>query len=48
MGVLAPPELLGIHTNLPGAVPDDITAAVLSGGPPPAGLDDEETRSTRS
>jgi pimeloyl-ACP methyl ester carboxylesterase len=44
MGVLAPPGLLGIHTNFPGAVRDDVTAAVVSGGPPPAGLDDEETR----
>ena len=44
MGVLAPPGLLGIHTNFPGAVRDDVTAAVVSGGPPPSGLDDEETR----
>ena len=44
MGVLAPPGLIGIHTNFPGAVRDDVTAAVVSGGPPPAGLDDEETR----
>ena len=44
MGAQAPPGLLGIHTNFPGAVRDDVTAAVVSGGPPPAGLDDEETR----
>jgi pimeloyl-ACP methyl ester carboxylesterase len=44
MGVQAPPGLIGIHTNFPGAVRDDVTAAVLSGGPPPSGLDDEETR----
>ena len=44
MGVQAPPGLLGIHTNFPGAVRDDVTAAVLSGGPPPSGLDEEETR----
>ncbi|MDQ3821811.1 MAG: epoxide hydrolase [Actinomycetota bacterium] len=44
MGVLAPPGLIGIHTNFPGAVRDDVTAAVVSGGPPPSGLDDEETR----
>ena len=44
MGALAPPGLLGIHTNFPGAVRDDVTAAVVSGGPPPDGLDDEETR----
>ncbi len=39
-----PPELIGIHTNMPGAVPADVHAAVLSGGPAPAGLTDEETR----
>src|SRR3954452_13990651 len=44
MGAQAPPGLLGIHTNFPGAVRDDVTAAVVSGGPPPSGLDDEETR----
>jgi pimeloyl-ACP methyl ester carboxylesterase len=44
MAAQAPPGLIGIHTNFPGAVRDDVTAAVLSGGPPPAGLDDEETR----
>ena len=31
MGVLAPPELLGIHTNLPGAVPAEILKALGSG-----------------
>jgi pimeloyl-ACP methyl ester carboxylesterase len=41
MGVLAPPELLAIHTNMPGAVPPDISKA-LAGGPPPTGLSDEE------
>ena len=44
MGALAPPGLIGIHTNFPGAVRDDVTAAVVSGGPPPSGLDEEETR----
>src|ERR687895_2646261 len=44
MGAQAPPGLIGIHTNFPGAVRDDVTAAVLSGGPPPSDLDDEETR----
>jgi len=43
MGVQAPPELLGIHTNMPGAVPAEINAAVLSGAPAPPGLDEEET-----
>ena len=44
MGVQAPPELLGIHTNFPGAVRADIAEAVQSGGPAPSGLNDEETR----
>src|SRR5919106_3480863 len=44
MAVQAPPGLLGIHTNFPGAVRPDVTAAVQSGGPAPSGLDDEETR----
>jgi pimeloyl-ACP methyl ester carboxylesterase len=44
MGAQAPPGLIGIHTNFPGAVRDDVTAAVVSGGPPPSGLDEEETR----
>src|SRR3954467_10946334 len=44
MAAQAPPGLIGIHTNFPGAVRDDVTAAVVSGGPPPAGLDAEETR----
>ena len=44
MGAQAPPGLAGIHTNFPGAVRPDVSAAVVSGGPAPAGLDDEETR----
>jgi pimeloyl-ACP methyl ester carboxylesterase len=36
MAVQAPPELLAIHTNMPGAVPDDVAAALLTNGPPPA------------
>jgi len=41
MGVQAPAGLLGIHTNMAGAVPDDI-AKTIPGGPQPAGLSDEE------
>jgi pimeloyl-ACP methyl ester carboxylesterase len=43
MGVLAPPELLGIHTNLPQAVPVEILQA-LQAGKPPAALGPDETR----
>jgi pimeloyl-ACP methyl ester carboxylesterase len=42
MGVEAPSELLGIHTNMAGAVPPDIDAAALGGAPPPPGLSAEE------
>jgi pimeloyl-ACP methyl ester carboxylesterase len=44
MGAQAPPGLIGIHTNFPGAVRPDVSAAVVSGGPAPSGLDDEGTR----
>jgi pimeloyl-ACP methyl ester carboxylesterase len=42
MGVQAPPELLGIHTNMPGIFPDDIDKAAFSGAPMPAGLSTDE------
>ena len=42
MGVEAPPELLGIHTNMPGAVPPDIDKAAFAGAPAPSGLSAEE------
>jgi pimeloyl-ACP methyl ester carboxylesterase len=45
LGVQAPPELLGIHTNMPGAIPEDINQASFAGAPAPSGLSDEE-RST--
>jgi pimeloyl-ACP methyl ester carboxylesterase len=42
MGVQAPPELLAIHTNMPGAVPVEIDKAAQAGAPRPAGLSDDE------
>jgi pimeloyl-ACP methyl ester carboxylesterase len=42
IGVQAPPELLGIHTNMAGAIPPEVDAAAAAGSPPPAGLDEEE------
>jgi pimeloyl-ACP methyl ester carboxylesterase len=43
MGVIAPSELLGIHVNLPFAVPAEILQALHTGKPPP-GLAADETR----
>ncbi len=42
MGVLAPPELLGIHTNMAGIFPVDIDQAAFSGAPAPSGLSADE------
>jgi pimeloyl-ACP methyl ester carboxylesterase len=42
MGTQAPPELLGIHCNMPGAIPPDIEKAASSGAPTPSGLADDE------
>ncbi len=50
MGVQAPPGLLGIHSNMAGAVPADAWLTLVrnvfgAGGPPPSGLSEEESRS---
>src|SRR5258708_5063987 len=39
------PELLGIHTNMPGAIPPDVSEAIATRGEAPAGLSDEERQS---
>jgi pimeloyl-ACP methyl ester carboxylesterase len=41
MGVQAPPELLGVHVNMPSAVPAEIFSALAAHTPPP-GLSAEE------
>ena len=41
MALQQPPGLIGIHTNMPATVPDDI-AKLLPGGPRPAGLSADE------
>jgi pimeloyl-ACP methyl ester carboxylesterase len=42
MGVEAPPELLGIHTNMAGVIPVDIDQLAFSGAPAPANLSADE------
>lgn len=44
MALQAPPELAGIHTNMPGAVPPAIEKALQAGGPAPSGLTPDEQR----
>jgi len=42
MGVRAPPELLGIHTNMANVIPLDIDKLAYSGAPAPSGLSADE------
>ena len=49
MAAQAPDELIGMHTNMPGVVPPDVSTALArnvlgAGGPSPAGLSAEESR----
>lgn len=42
MAVIAPPELLGIHVNMPATLPEDVARALKYGEPAPAGLAPDE------
>ena len=44
LGADAPAGLLGIANNMAAAIPPEIDAVAIAGGPVPAGLDEEETR----
>jgi pimeloyl-ACP methyl ester carboxylesterase len=45
MGAQAPPGLIGIHVNMPGAIPPAVDAAAFAGAPAPAGLSADERES---
>jgi pimeloyl-ACP methyl ester carboxylesterase len=42
MALLTPPGLVGIHTNMPATIPDDIAKDLSAGGPAPSGLSPDE------
>jgi len=45
LGAQAPAGLIGIHSNMAGAIPVELNDAALAGRPAPEGLDEEERRS---
>lgn len=42
MALIAPPALIGVHTNMPATVPEDIAAILAAGGSAPSGLSADE------
>jgi pimeloyl-ACP methyl ester carboxylesterase len=42
MALIAPPELVGVHTNMPATVTDEIAKSLAAGGAAPAGLSADE------
>ena len=44
MALLTPPGLLGIHTNMPATLPDEISNALAFGTPPSDGMSKEEEK----
>ena len=48
LGVQAPPEVLGIHTNMPGTVPADVSKALNYHESPPSGLSADEQHAWES
>ena len=44
MALIAPPELLAIHTNMAATLPPEVSAALATGGPAPAGLSTPDER----
>jgi len=47
MALIAPPELLGIHVNMPATVPPEVSRALKYGEPAPSGLSVDEQHAYR-